>query len=425
MYGGMLLIMIVIILSGLIAYLGDQIGMKVGKKRMSLFGLRPKYTSIIITIMTGVLIATLTLTIIMVTNNGFRRVIFQIQEVLTQLDTLNQQLVIKDQNLKEMKQEINTKTDELATIKLQLSDIGKQRNQLEEKLVQTQQEFKQARQDLSKSRDEISNLEDKRQELQQKNASLTEQRQELESEMDRLNQEIAQLSEEYVRSLNQLASQYDYYIGEDIVYQKGDIIHRTVIDNTRSREEIVIAITRFLQQANEKVKEQQVKADTKTGSAMMIREDEIFSLPGAINNLDSEKVIVNLVANTNVPKNGWVYASFTINKDFTVFKKEELIASSYINAAKSSDQLEKELESLLDNINIKAVRGGLLADEQGSVGSIDFSEFYELLKQIHNYQGLVKVNVYALEDIWRLDRLSSNLKFEIDSGADENNDTGN
>ena len=41
---GVLLIVVVIGLSGLIAYLGDRIGMKVGKRRISLFGLRPKYT---------------------------------------------------------------------------------------------------------------------------------------------------------------------------------------------------------------------------------------------------------------------------------------------------------------------------------------------------------------------------------------------
>ena len=58
---GVLLIIAVILLSGLIAYLGDQIGMKVGKKRISVFGLRPKYTSIIITVFTGVLIAALLL----------------------------------------------------------------------------------------------------------------------------------------------------------------------------------------------------------------------------------------------------------------------------------------------------------------------------------------------------------------------------
>ena len=56
----MMLIVILAITGGVIAYLGDRIGMKIGRKRLTLFGLRPKHTSILITILTGVFIATAT-----------------------------------------------------------------------------------------------------------------------------------------------------------------------------------------------------------------------------------------------------------------------------------------------------------------------------------------------------------------------------
>ena len=36
------------IVGGLIAYLADKMGSKIGKKRMSVFGLRPKHTSILL-----------------------------------------------------------------------------------------------------------------------------------------------------------------------------------------------------------------------------------------------------------------------------------------------------------------------------------------------------------------------------------------
>ena len=61
---GFIIIVSMVIFGGLIALLGDRVGMKVGKRRLSLFGLRPKYTSMIITVLTGFFIAGLTLLIL-------------------------------------------------------------------------------------------------------------------------------------------------------------------------------------------------------------------------------------------------------------------------------------------------------------------------------------------------------------------------
>ena len=42
---GVALIVILLVASGLIAYAGDYVGRKAGKKKLSIFNLRPKYTS--------------------------------------------------------------------------------------------------------------------------------------------------------------------------------------------------------------------------------------------------------------------------------------------------------------------------------------------------------------------------------------------
>ena len=57
---GVKILIIIALMGGLIAYMGDKLGTKVGKRRMSLFGLRPKHTSIIVTIVTGLLVAAAT-----------------------------------------------------------------------------------------------------------------------------------------------------------------------------------------------------------------------------------------------------------------------------------------------------------------------------------------------------------------------------
>lgn len=75
----------VMALAGIVAYVGDRVGHQVGRKRLSLFGIRPRYTSTIIAITTGVVIA------LVVTLGA----IFASQEVKTaffKLNSINQQI---------------------------------------------------------------------------------------------------------------------------------------------------------------------------------------------------------------------------------------------------------------------------------------------------------------------------------------------
>ncbi|HBS58399.1 MAG TPA: DUF3084 domain-containing protein, partial [Firmicutes bacterium] len=41
---GISLIAVLAVMGGMIAYIGDKIGTKVGKRKLSVFGLRPKHT---------------------------------------------------------------------------------------------------------------------------------------------------------------------------------------------------------------------------------------------------------------------------------------------------------------------------------------------------------------------------------------------
>ena len=54
---GVVTVVVIMIVAGLIAYIGDRVGHQVGRRRLTLFGLRPRYTSTIVAVGTGMLIA--------------------------------------------------------------------------------------------------------------------------------------------------------------------------------------------------------------------------------------------------------------------------------------------------------------------------------------------------------------------------------
>ena len=78
---GVLLIVVLIITGGAIAFIGDRLGTKIGKKRLSLFGLRPRHTSVVITIFTGICITTLTFGVMAAASQNVRTALFGMEQL--------------------------------------------------------------------------------------------------------------------------------------------------------------------------------------------------------------------------------------------------------------------------------------------------------------------------------------------------------
>lgn len=99
---GVILVLVIAILGGLIALLGDRVGMKVGKKRLSIFGLRPKYTSMLITVVTGVLIAGTTLLLLALVSNDVRTALFRMKTLEQELAATKTELALEQERLTEL-----------------------------------------------------------------------------------------------------------------------------------------------------------------------------------------------------------------------------------------------------------------------------------------------------------------------------------
>jgi uncharacterized protein (DUF3084 family) len=423
------IIISLVILSGLIAFIGDKIGMKMGKKRVSLFGLRPRYSSIIITILTGVLIAVLSITILLGVYSELRNALFNINDVLNRLERLDQQLAERDKQLSERDQKLAARDKELSKLQQEIESREAEIKAKENEIAEKEAELAVKDQELQEVENELQQLTKNRNELQSRVNELSSQRNDLEEQVSELENQIADLEADYddLREVaNQLQAGVIYYMGEDMVYQKGDVIYSDVLEGGRSEQETISALNRYLQEANQVAMEQDIQVNEETGMALRLQTEDILNAARIIYNMDQgSRVIVSLISRVNVPKNDWLYANFQLYEDFVVFKKDALISSRVISSAQSSEEIETELEALLQDVNEKAVNQGLLPDNSGQVGSINFSQFYELVNRVRSSEAEVKVNVYAAANIWREDRLSDNLKFELEEvKAEEQNNDG-
>ncbi len=84
----MIYIFVLMVISGVIAYLGDVLGTYVGKKRLTVFGLRPRITALVVAISTGILITMLTLGVSAIISEDVRIALFSMDELRRDIDKL-------------------------------------------------------------------------------------------------------------------------------------------------------------------------------------------------------------------------------------------------------------------------------------------------------------------------------------------------
>ncbi len=114
-----------LILGGVIATVGDRIGTRVGKARLSLFNLRPKKTAVLVTIFTGGLISASTLGILFAADEGLRQGVFELEDIQKDLRNKREQLKIAETEKSQVETELSTAIREQSKAQQDLQVINK------------------------------------------------------------------------------------------------------------------------------------------------------------------------------------------------------------------------------------------------------------------------------------------------------------
>lgn len=104
-----------VLMGGIIAYTGDLIGRRFGKKRVTIFGLRPRYTAILITSVTGVAISAITTGILFLLVPTVRDVILRGEQAILEnksYDFKNRSLESRNAALKAQNAQYSRQVDE-------------------------------------------------------------------------------------------------------------------------------------------------------------------------------------------------------------------------------------------------------------------------------------------------------------------------
>jgi len=190
---GLTLIAVLAVMGGMIAYIGDWLGSKVGKRKLTVFGLRPKHTSILFTIVTGIVIAGVTLGTLSVASRDVRPALFGMEALKAELTGLSREVAATRVELDASRSALETKTKEYSALTVKINETTAKLAGVSEQLAAVNAERDRtaaalalAKGDLGKAQSEIDALQATKKELDTRVASLNEEKNLLQSDVDRL-----------------------------------------------------------------------------------------------------------------------------------------------------------------------------------------------------------------------------------------------
>ena len=387
---GITLILVLAVVGGVIAFIGDRLGTRIGKRKLSIFGLRPRHTAVVVTIFTGVCITTVTFGIMAAVSENVRTALFG-------MDRLNAMIA-----------------DTRAALDFTSGELER---------AQSAQE--KARSELAKSEEEIARLEGEQSSLRAEsdrlsagNRALMMEKEGLVSINGRLAGENQNLQED-IRTLGIRAQELRAGILNlregNITYQAGEIIASGIIPAGLSHDEIERGLAGIAQLGTRNISAR--LGENHTDQDIWIYRPEYEAAIRAIEE-SSADMIVRIVAAGNLVRGDEIRASIELYPNRVIYRDGELIIARVYAPEVLGRGTEQSVMAFLREVNAAAAAKGILPDPiRGTVGVIEGAEFYALVQDLAGRTGAVVISAYADGDTDAMGPLRLKFKIENESGG--------
>ncbi|MCP9791754.1 DUF3084 domain-containing protein [Vulcanococcus limneticus Candia 3F8] len=357
---GWLLILALLVLGGALSTLGDRLGTRVGKARLSLFQLRPRKTAVLITVLTGSLISALSLGLMLLVSERLRVGLFQ-------LDQIEHRLRKSRQALGRSQEELQRSQAELATSRQELRSAESGRRQAQVRLGQAERRAQALRSELQPLVRQRAALEQERDRLSKdisaKDADIRRNR----AELEKVTQRIAAGAKE----LKQLETNLIALRRGDVVISSGQTLATAKI-NLQKASQAREVIEALLRQANLAAYQRVLPGEQPNRQILLVPRGDIAKLEEIISRRGSW--VVSLVSAANVLKGERQVLAFPdVRPNRQVIRRGEQMATTVLEGEETGPEaVRSRLNLLLAAAFTKAQRQGSLADGlQFDVGSFN------------------------------------------------------
>ena len=370
---GLTLILVLAIMGGAIAFIGDKLGSKIGKKRLSIFGLRPYHTSVLMTVITGIMIAAATLGVLAVTSKDVKTALFGMEKLKTELIALNNDKLTAQQELADKNKLIASLDNQIKETTASLEEMQKERDAINAQLVALQERYAQADTDLAAMKAEVETLEASR---------------------EKLNAEIKELED---ATANLRAGLIAIREGE-VVFRAGEVLYSGILNAGLSEEENDKQVDTFLAAANQAILAR-MEVKTKDVQALWLPNTMVQEAKKVLA-ASRGTMYIRICAAGNIISGEMTVSRLEMVPNKIVYEEGQKIFTENINIASDGRNINSSLMYFLSEINKAAVAAGVMPDPlTGKVGNIDAASMIEVSGKMKEFGGNVTLTAYAKQDI--------------------------
>ena len=381
MESGWFMLIVLAVMGGLIAYLGDKIGSKVGKRKIKLMGLRPKYTSILVTIMTGISIAVVTLGVMSVLSENARVALFgmnklrqqqhvleeQRDRLLAEADKLAREMqeknnLLADNELKLASQEeqLDGANDRLRLTLLDLEQVQAARDDASAQLGIVQTAFNQANADLATAQGEIEELEHTKAGLAKTVAALDER--------------------------NRLLNESMLTVREGtVLFRVGEVLSSSVLTAGQPQDETRSQLSGIMVNINNMIRQRLNITDEKA-VLLYISPDEFERTVQELSNSPKSSKLIRVTAAGNIITGEPALVHVNVYDNNLVYNRGREVYTEYFTSEEIASGAELQLLHFLHNVNRSAQSDGILPDPlSGNVGALTAVEMFDTISRMKAY----------------------------------------
>ncbi len=365
---GIRMIVIMAIVGGLIAYIADKMGSKIGKKRMSVFGLRPKHTSILLTVLSGMMISVLTIGVMAISSESARTALFGMEKVKAELKLLNEEKSIAQEALAKAKVEMEEKNILINDLDEKIRASTRANEEIQSKLADVNDKYSIAQKEVA--------------DLSASKESLTSEVAALEESTALLRQGIISMRE------------------GQVFYRAGEVVYAAVMRSGLDHEQNVAQVNWLLESANAAVLNRLgVEEKDERLQAIWLSKRIVDNAVAVLDNSKGNMLFrVRTIANIIVGE--LVACDIEMTDNQFIYPDGTLILSEKVDLKKVTGGQDAVLMNFLNNVNHKAVEAGVLPDPiTGKVGNMDATTMIEASNDMRKLGGKIELRAFARGDI--------------------------
>jgi uncharacterized protein (DUF3084 family) len=446
MVSGYVLILAVLLLGGVIATLGDRIGMRVGKARLSLFNLRPKQTATVVSIATGSVISASTLALLFGISSQLRTGVFELGNIQAELANakaeLDQARADKEDVVKDLESSVEEREramERLQEINRFLDQAVEQREMTEKQLRQTREQLANVSEQAESLRQVTESLKAEREDLLRQQAAINSQIADRDAEIAQLDQVIAQRDQDIAEReqlLARLEEQQDFleqqvtelqrqyqglFLGNIALGRNQELVSGVVrVENRNQADQF---INQLLFEANRQALQLIAPGTPLDRQIILISSREVERLAERL--ITGQEYVIRVLSAANyitgescVVQNEepCIQIFFDATENEQVYAAGERLATVALDSPPTSDrQLVERVTLLLAATQFRARQDGIVSDDF-QIADNRTETILEFFEEIKNYGQPVDIQAIAATDIFTVGPLNLNLQ-AIDNGV--------